>query len=63
MGGRNVARISKDEKNIVPIPKSVSVTKKGYVYVNRSTTWVIKANGQGKRADHEKIWLFWTQGG
>ena len=50
-----MARISKDEKNIVPIPKSVSVTKKGYVYVNRSTTWVIKANGQGKRADHEKI--------
>ena len=48
-------RISKEEKNIVAIPMSVSVTKKGYVYVNRSTTWVKKANGQGKRAEHEKV--------
>ena len=48
-------RISKEESNIVPIPMSVSVAKKGYVYANRSTTWVAKANGQGKRADHEKV--------
>ena len=50
-----MARISKEEKNIVPIPMSVSVTKKGYVYVNRSTRWVKKTNGQGKRAEHEKV--------
>lgn len=54
-GGLCMPRISKEEKNIVPIPMSVSVTKKGYVYVNRSTTWVKKANGQGKRAEHEKV--------
>lgn len=50
-----MARISKEEKNIVPIPMSVSVTKKGYVYANRSTRWVKKTNGQGKRAEHEKV--------
>ena len=50
-----MAKISKEEKNIVPIPMSVSVAKKGYVYVNRSTTWVNKVNGQGKRAEHEKV--------
>ena len=49
-----MGRIAKTEDNIVSIPKSVSVTAKGYVYWNATTTWVDKANGTGKRADHKK---------
>lgn len=47
-------RIVKSESNVVPIPMNVSVNKKGYVYSNRTTEWVPKMNGQGKRADHKK---------
>ena len=49
-----MGRIAKTEDNIVSIPKSVSVTAKGYVYWNATTTWGDKANGTGKRADHKK---------
>ncbi|WP_406040959.1 transposase [Succinimonas sp.] len=49
-----MSRIAKTADNIVSIPKSVSVTAKGYVYWNATTTWVDKANGTGKRADHKK---------
>lgn len=49
-----MSRIAKTEENIVNIPKSVSVTAKGYVYWNATTTWVDKVNGKGKRADHKK---------
>ena len=49
-----MAGIIKSESNIVPVPTNVSVTKTGYIYLNVTTTWVSKVNGQGKRADHKK---------
>ena len=49
-----MARIVRDERNIVEIPKGVSVTQKGYVYYNQSTVWVNIKNGPGKTADHKK---------
>ena len=49
-----MAKILKTKENIVTIPMNVSVTKKGYVYLNRTTIWIEKKNGQGKMADHKK---------
>ena len=51
----DMARIMKDESNIVNIPSNVSVNAKGYVYINTSSSWVNKVNGSGKHADHEKV--------
>lgn len=50
-----MSRILRDKSNIVVIPQSVSVTKKGYVYVNQTTFWRSKKNGSGKTADHKKV--------
>ena len=47
--------ILKSDSNIVAIPLNVSVNKKGYVYLNQSTSWVDKKNGPGKTADHNKV--------
>ena len=48
-------KITRSAANIVPIPKSVSVASKGYVYLNTSTFWGDKKNSPGKCADHTKV--------
>lgn len=48
-------RINKSKDNIVEIPMSVSVNKKGYVYLNTSSVWIEKKNGNGKTGSHDKV--------
>ena len=48
-------RIIRDESNIVPIPRSVSVNKGGYVYYNINSMWVLKKDGLGKTSNHDKV--------
>ena len=48
-----MGRIPRTDGNVVPIPRNVSVSPKGYVYLNLSTWWGEKAGG-GKCARHEK---------